>query len=183
MTKPVGWRNQPARHSLASRGIKTGNASNRFTILEGKRGSIDEITRIMEQGKRYDRDYPEEAMRRYLSQFKEPWKLGSLEFYRLEGTEYDIWTSPDGLKKAILSTSPLYSDSDSLYATMESALMIKHLTDAAEYLMKHGDFGKLMPTYGMMNKEAMMEELTKYRGYTEDQVYRLVDAEHSMRTR
>ncbi len=25
MAKPVGWRNQPARHSLASRGVKTGS--------------------------------------------------------------------------------------------------------------------------------------------------------------
>lgn len=27
MTKPVGWRQQPARHSLAARGVKTGRAS------------------------------------------------------------------------------------------------------------------------------------------------------------
>jgi len=181
--KPKGWRMEPARHALASRGIKTSTMPQRFTILEGKRGSVDEITRIMRDGTRYDAGYPEEAMRRYLAQFKEPWKQGSLEFYRLEGTQYQIWTSLDGTRKAILAESPLYSDSDSEYATMESDLMIKHLTDAAEELAKHGDFAKLMPTYGMMNKQAMMEELTQHRAYTEDQVYRLVDAEHSIRTR
>jgi hypothetical protein len=183
MPKPVGWRRQPARHALAARGIKTGVASNRFTILEGKRGSVDEITRIMRDGTRYDEDYPEEAMRRYLNQFIDPWKEGSLEFYRYEGRGYQIWTSPDGMKKAILASNELYSDSTSGFASMSTDVMIRHLTDAAEELTKHGDFAKLMPTYGMMNKEEMMRELTQYRAMTEDQIYEQVDAEHKRRNK
>lgn len=181
MAKPAGWRREPARHALAARGVKTNAASTRFTILEGKRGSVDEITRIMRDGTRYDEDYSEEDMRTYLSQFVEPWKQGSLEFYRYEGRGYQIWTSPDGKKKAILASNELYSDSVSRFASMPTDLMISHLTDAAEELTKHGDFAKLMPTYGMMNKREMMTELTEYRGLTEDQIYAQVDAEHVRR--
>lgn len=181
MARPLGWRHEPARHALASRGIKTSTMPQRFTILEGKRGSVDEITRIMRDGTRYDEDYPEEAMKTYLSQFVEPWKNGSLEFYRYEGRGYQIWTSPDGKKKAILASNELYSDSLGRFASMPTDLMISHLTDAAENLAKHGDFAKLMPTYGMMNKQDMMRELTEYRGLTEDQIYERVDAEHLRR--
>jgi hypothetical protein len=176
-----GWKHEPARHALAARGVKTNVSQKRFTILEGKRGSVGEITRIMRDGTRYDEDYPEEAMRRYLRQFIDPWKEGSLEFYRYEGREYEIWTSPDGKKKAILNSNPLYSNSGSTFASMTTELMIRHLTDAAEELTKHGDFAKLMPTYGMMNKEEMMREMTHYRGLTEDQIYEQVDAEHKRR--
>lgn len=179
--KPMGWRKEPARHALAAHGIKTSNVGHKFAILEGKRGSVEEITTIIRDGKQHKADYPEEAMRAYFNQFKEPWKKGSLEFYRYGDKEYQIWTSPDGTKKAILAANPLYSDSDGEFTTMSTDLVIRHLTDVAEEVARHGDFAKLMPTYGMRNQQQMMSELTEHRGLTERQVYERVDAEHIRR--
>ncbi len=189
MAKHVGWRKEPARHSLAAKGVKTasGNRGSTWGIIQtgrkGKWGSVEEINKIMREGKRWWSDYPEEVMERYLKQFKEPWKHGTLEFYRYGGKEYTIWTSLDGTKKAIMHAEKLYSDSDSHFATMETPLIVKHLTDAAEQLVKHGDFAKLMPTYALTERGAMMEELVRGRHMSEQKVYDLVDAEHARRAK
>jgi len=120
-----------------------------------------DLESVIRKGTRVDKRHPQAGIESYLSQFKEPYKKGTLEFYRYMNKEYQVWVSPDGSQKKILASQPLYSNSDSDYATMPTDLMMRHLSDATEYLAKHGDFGKLMPTYGMINRDQLIAELTR----------------------